>query len=129
MIPPMLEFYGPETPSPSGWIARIPKGISEKMTLFRTVAGVLRFPAYFGMNWAALDECLADLEWIDSSAVWLWHEDIPLISNRAEAHTYLSIIAEVADEPGSAKLHVAFPECLKDAVMELLSSDSASVPG
>ncbi len=29
---------------------------------------VMRFPAYFGKNIAALDECLADLEWAPASS-------------------------------------------------------------
>jgi hypothetical protein len=32
--------------------------------LFDQFAEVARFPGYFGRNWPALDECLADLEWL-----------------------------------------------------------------
>lgn len=32
--------------------------------LFDEVAAAMEFPAYFGRNWAAFDECLADMEWL-----------------------------------------------------------------
>ena len=32
--------------------------------LFDEVAAALQFPDYFGENWAAFDECLADMDWL-----------------------------------------------------------------
>jgi RNAse (barnase) inhibitor barstar len=36
--------------------------------LFAEMSARLEFPEYFGANWAALDECLADLEWLHGLA-------------------------------------------------------------
>ncbi len=34
-----------------------------KEDFLRAVSEALSFPAYFGMNWDALEECLTDFEW------------------------------------------------------------------
>ncbi|WP_265338698.1 barstar family protein [Cellulomonas gilvus] len=33
-------------------------------TLFDEVSAALQFPYYFGENWGAFDECLADMDWL-----------------------------------------------------------------
>ncbi|MGH8765990.1 MAG: barstar family protein [Burkholderiales bacterium] len=38
-------------------------GIADKGELMRTVAAALGFPAWFGANWDALEDCLTDLSW------------------------------------------------------------------
>jgi len=45
-----------------GWKMRTPEA------LFDEFAAAMQFPDYFGENWAALDECLADLSWLPAHA-------------------------------------------------------------
>jgi hypothetical protein len=39
--------------------------------LFDELAAAFQFPYYFGENWAALADCLGDLEWLNASRVVL----------------------------------------------------------
>ena len=43
--------------------------IRSKAAFLEAVAAALNFPDYFGHNWDALDECLADIE-EDTEVVW-----------------------------------------------------------
>lgn len=45
-------------------LARIRFG--DKETLLRNFAAALGFPAWFGHNWDALEDCLGDLSWSDA---------------------------------------------------------------
>src|SRR3954465_14539189 len=51
---------------PTGYALKVIKGRQCKTpaNLFAEFAQVLEFPDYFGHNWDALEECLADLEWL-----------------------------------------------------------------
>ena len=46
---------------------------------FREASASLRFPYYFGMNWAAFDECLTDLEWLSFSRILFIVDDAELL--------------------------------------------------
>ncbi len=48
-----------------GWRAHWLDGraIHDKATFLSRVADALRFPAYFGHNWDAFEECLTDMLW------------------------------------------------------------------
>jgi RNAse (barnase) inhibitor barstar len=45
--------------------------MTNQASLFREFKIKLKFPEYFGENWNALDECLADLDWLDRSGYLL----------------------------------------------------------
>lgn len=38
---------------------------------FREVSSSMRFPYYFGWNWAAFDECITDLEWLNCASYFM----------------------------------------------------------
>jgi len=41
-------------------------GARDKAALLASVSHAMRFPAWFGANWDALEDCLTDLSWIEA---------------------------------------------------------------
>ena len=52
------------------------KNITRKEQLLNHAATVMHFPAHFGDNWDALEECLTDLEWIDGDGYVIYYDHI-----------------------------------------------------
>lgn len=50
------------------------KEIENKETFLRKTAEVMKFPAYFGLNWDALEECITDLAWCPAEEYILLYE-------------------------------------------------------
>jgi hypothetical protein len=54
--------------APDGFVAVVEgKACRSKTSLFDEWARAWQFPAYFGKNWDAFDECFNDLEWLDGN--------------------------------------------------------------
>jgi hypothetical protein len=53
----------PEGLAPAGAIPIPGRRLTGKSAMIEAVAKALAFPDYFGFNWDALEECLADLSW------------------------------------------------------------------
>jgi barstar (barnase inhibitor) len=74
--------------------------------LMNEVAAALRFPHYFGENWAALDECLSDMEWLlPSKGIVLVVRDaeLVLIDEDAEAlDAFVAALRNASNEYGEA---------------------------
>jgi hypothetical protein len=118
----MIEFHTPGAfPTDRvSCVVRIPPGFTHKQDLFRHIAAKLKFPDYFGFNWDALDECLADLSWLQAREVYMWPEDIPLTDEPDEARGYIQVLRGVLHEPGRVRLRISFPKTIK-AELDALS--------
>ena len=57
-----------------GAICLAGNALANKSIMLKSVSEALVFPDYFGSNWDALEECLADLSWHDG-AITLLIED------------------------------------------------------
>ena len=77
-------------------VARIDvSGATGKDAVLACVAKALYFPAWFGGNWDALEDCLTDLSWMTAGGYVLLIEgsaDLPLV----ERGTMIDIFASVA---------------------------------
>ena len=82
--PWLLLTRDPETVVGQGESVRRRGGVVRRLqgTAMRTQAGLhaefareLQFPTYFGHNWAALEDCLTDLEWLPAPAYLVVIED------------------------------------------------------
>jgi RNAse (barnase) inhibitor barstar len=76
------------------------KKMSSPEALFDEFAAALQFPDYFGENWSALDECLADLSWLPSEGYLLVIRDAAstLASSEADFGIWINILSRVAEE-------------------------------
>jgi RNAse (barnase) inhibitor barstar len=69
--------------------------LSTREDLFLSLARSLSFPGYFGENWDALDECLADLGWLEAPKVLLVIREAEHVLEAVpgERATFLEILA------------------------------------
>jgi len=110
-------------------VARVVRGHKARTVhaLFDECAAAWQFPWYFGENWDALEECLADLEWVQGDAhVLLVSNSQQLLDKESpqQLQCFLGILERVAGEwslpkagpaPRSPKpFHVVF-QCTNEA--------------
>ncbi|MDF0649958.1 MAG: hypothetical protein CV081_08865 [Nitrospira sp. LK265] len=86
--------------------------------LFDEFARALSFPDYFGHNWDALEECLADLEWLPAKGYILLITDTQAVlpEDEDEYDTLLEILDDAGEawsqghtaDGRSAPFHVVF---------------------
>jgi len=85
----------------------IDRSINTKSELFSFFNKELNFPNYFGHNWDALDECLADYDYEKISKLVLYHEDLPLLSIN-DLKIYIQTLRDLEDEIGHDKIEILF---------------------
>jgi RNAse (barnase) inhibitor barstar len=106
--------------TPPGFAVRTIQGkkCRTPSTLFGEFARALDFPDYFGHNWDALEECLADFEWLQAKGyVLLIHNaEGVLPEDDEEYETLLEILSDAGEawskgqtaEGRRAPFHVCF---------------------
>jgi RNAse (barnase) inhibitor barstar len=86
---------------PDGFVLRVIRGRKCRSTagLFADIAEALEFPDYFGHNWDALEECLADLEWLSGRGyVFVFTEaELILPDEEAEFATFLEVLNDAGE--------------------------------
>lgn len=87
---------------PAGFVLRTIHGkhCGTPAGVFHEFAQALDFPEYFGHNWDALEECLADLEWLPAKGYILLITDAEAVipHDEEEYETFL----EILDDAGEA---------------------------
>lgn len=75
-------------------------GCEDDEALFQRMASHLRFPAWFGYNWDALQDCLRDLSWLPEGGHALVFEHLVQFRDADEDgfDTLLDILDTVAEE-------------------------------
>jgi hypothetical protein len=117
-----------EWQQPGARLVRIPGGVRSKRKLLGLLAGELEFPAYFGGNWDALEECLCDLSWLPANQpIALIHEDLPLRPRSSNRATYVKLLAACADWTSGQQheIRVVFPTASQADVRASLSDEPA----
>ena len=76
------------------WALELPVGLP--CALLANAATALRFPADFGHNWDALEECLTDLAWAPAAGYLLLYDDAARLA-RAEPAAWAALRAILAD--------------------------------
>ena len=92
---------------PTGFSLKVIKGAKCQTTdgLLREWARALDFPDYFGHNWDALEECLADLEWLPAKGYILLITDAAQVlpDDEEEYTTLLEVLRDAGEAWGSGQ--------------------------
>ena len=70
---------------------------NDKASLLAACQATFAFPAYFGHNWDALEECLNDLAWAPAAGYAILIDDVAVFAAQhpGEWETLLAILTEV----------------------------------
>lgn len=86
---------------PSGFALRTVNGkqCGTPAKLFDEFARAMEFPDYFGRNWDALEECLADLEWLPANGyvVLITEAQAVLPDDDDEYETFLEVLSDAGE--------------------------------
>lgn len=103
-------------------VVPLPASIRSKQKLLRILAQQFQFPAYFGHNWDALEECLRDLSWLPAGNIEIRHHDLPLPPGSLDRQTYLHILQSAAAfwaESSERRFDSFFPATVQAEVLSI----------
>lgn len=107
-----IDAFVQAAPAEPAVAVRIVRGLNcpTKVDLFHEWAAALQFPSYFGKNWDAFEECLADRSWIqgDTHVVVQTSTNRLLSEDKKERTMLLRILKGVAEESERPPLRVVF---------------------
>lgn len=84
-----------------GLVPRVCRGrkMETVETLFDEFAAAFQFPYYFGENWAAFDECLADLDWLPADAYLVCVSSAEqILRDEANSDRHFEIFVKILDK-------------------------------
>ena len=100
VLPPGATAAGVVRP-PAGFALRTVNGrkCATPAGLFAEFARALEFPDYFGHNWDALEECLADLEWLPAKGYVVLVTDAQTVipDDEEEYETLLEVLSDAGE--------------------------------
>jgi len=71
----------------------------DKESLLKVIADKFDFPDYFSYNWDSLDECLSDMEWINSNVILtLKNIEYLLINQPQLLEIFFDILINILEE-------------------------------
>jgi len=128
---PILYLQADEFTTPPAWVASFEKvvqisaNLASKQELAACLAVRLEFPSQVGKHWDALSVCLRDLSWLPERSIFLFHEDLPLAKQPAEACEYLRILTDAQQSWKTRLEHsltLGFPSAVRTRVAQLLGN-------
>jgi hypothetical protein len=83
----------------NGRLVRTIRGTKMRVVegVFDEFAAALQFPDYFGENWAALSECLADLSWLPAAGYVVVVRDSTAVLSEEGGGMYSILLSTLAD--------------------------------
>ena len=78
------------------------KKCKTKAGLLDEFSRVFSFPEYFGHNWDALEECLADLEWLPAKGYLIVVTDADQVLTKPDEEYDFETFVEILSEAGEA---------------------------
>lgn len=79
---------------------------------YKEFAKKLEFPPYFNNNWDSLDECLNDLEWLNSKQYVLFFQDFHLLlskNDKIQKRIFMGLLGSSVKEWREGRNYDSFP--------------------